>query len=130
MSARDQGEARRLDVDEVIIAALAAGQTYAEAAAIAGVSARTVRRRMSEPEFAREVSTRRGEHMAVVTGQLLSAGPDAVAVLREALSCDQAPVRLRAAQLLLSLGAKSRAVTDWESRLAAVEAASWEEQSS
>jgi len=49
---------RRSDLDEVVKAALAVGHTYAVTGAASGQSERTVRRRMSDSEFAAEVSAR------------------------------------------------------------------------
>jgi len=112
---------RRADMDEVLKAALAAGGTYAEAGVTAQMSERTVRRRMSDPDFSREVSTRRGEHVGALTGQLLTAGAEAVAVLRAGLASDNEAVRLRAAHLLLTIGNQLRHAHELESRLAALE---------
>lgn len=114
-------DARRAHVDEVVRAALAVGQTYADAGAAAGVSERTVRRRMSDPDFAAEVSVRRGEHVGALAGQLMTAGTEAVAVLRACLASDNETVRLRAAQLVLTTGNSLRHAHELESRLVALE---------
>lgn len=108
--------------DEALKDALATGLTYAEAGEVVGVSERTVRRRMSEQEFAADVSRRRGEHVSSLAGQLVTAGTEAVHVLRESLHADVPAVRLRAAQLLLTLGTQLRHAHELEQRLAALEA--------
>lgn len=119
----DRGRARRLQEDEVIMTALVVGRTYAEAGEVASRSERTVRRRMADPVFAAEVSRRRGERAAALTGQLVGAGPGAVDVLRGCLEADSEAVRLRAAQLILGLGSQFRHAQELEARLVALEAA-------
>lgn len=114
--------ARRADLDEVVLAALAVGDTYAQAGATAGVSERTVRRRMSEPTFAGEVSARRGEYVGALAGQLVASGPEAVAVVRRCLISADDAVALRAAQLLLTMANQLRHARELEVRLAALEA--------
>ncbi len=109
--------------DELLIAALVVGGTYAAAGEIGGVSERTVRRRMADPEFAAEVSRRRGERVAGIAGQLVSIGPDAIEVIRECMAADTAAVRLRAAQLALALGVQFRHAQELEARLVALETA-------
>lgn len=118
---------KREQEDEILVEALAVGRTYAEAGRLADVSERTVRRRMSDPAFARIVSVRRGEHVGVVTGHLVSAGEDAVRVLLECLTDSNAAVRIRSAHLLLTLGAQLRHAHELEERIAALEAQSEDE---
>jgi hypothetical protein len=108
--------------DELIMAALAAGMSYTEAAAAAGSSERTVRRRMSDAHFATEVSRRRAEQVAALTGRLLGASHNAIDVLRNCMDAESDAVRLRAAQLVLTLGAQLRHSQEFEERLAALEA--------
>ncbi len=108
--------------DGLLTQALAAGLTYAGAGRVAGVSERTVRRRMADPRFAADVSIRRGEHVAAVAGQLVGAGTDAIDVLRGCLAADSPAVRLRAAHLVLTLGTQLRHANELEDRLIALEA--------
>jgi hypothetical protein len=78
---------------------------------------------MADQEFARRVSTRRGERVAEVTGRLMSASVDAVQVLHEqCLGAEKPADRLRAASLLLSLGLKFRNEHELEDRLRELEA--------
>lgn len=116
-----QSRSRRDDQDELLVAALAAGRRYAEAADVAGVSERTVRRRMSDADFARAVSVRRGELVGALTGQLVSAGQDAITVLQGCLHSDNAAAQIRAAHLLLTLGSQLRHTHELEQRIAALE---------
>lgn len=51
MSANGRGNRSRANVDELIVAALTAGQTEQTIAETAGVSLRTVSRRLTDPAF-------------------------------------------------------------------------------
>jgi hypothetical protein len=57
-----------------------------------------------------------------VAGQLVSAGVEAVEVLRDSLRAQSGTVRLRAAQLILVLGSQLRHAQELEARLVALEA--------
>lgn len=116
-----EGGRRRAAQDEVIIGALAAGLSYGDAGAAAGVTSRTVGRRMSDPAFAAQVSQRRGERVSQITGALTTMSDDALEVLRETMVEGSVSERLRAAQLTLTLMAKFRSETEMEQRLAAIE---------
>ncbi len=117
----DEGVQDGAELEEVMKTALATGRTYAEVGVLVRRSARTVRRRMSDPQFAADVSARRGEHVSALTGQLVSGGSDAVAVLLQCLTSGSDPVRLRAAQSVLSLGTQMRQSGELEERLSALE---------
>lgn len=97
------------DRDELVVIALAGGSTYAEAAAVAGVSKATVARRMSEPDFRRQVAEARKQIIDRVRGSLTEAAPkvaDGLVVLAtEAMS---ESVRLRASTRLLELVLRRR----------------------
>lgn len=113
---------RRAAQDDILVEALASGLPYREAGELAGVTSRTVARRMTDPGFVRRVSERRGERVAEVTGQLVSASVDAVRVIREqCLDAERPADRLRAASLLLTLGLKFRHEHELEERLRNVE---------
>jgi hypothetical protein len=107
---------------EVLVSALARGTRYAAAGEAAGVSERTVRRRMSEPAFAAEVAQRRTQYVNTVTGTLLAGADRAVAVLLNALDSGDSAEQLRAAQLTLGLVRRYHADSDIEARLTALEA--------
>lgn len=88
--------------DDLLIAYLAEGWTHAEAGKQAGVSAKTVQRRLKDPEFAGAVARRRRERVEWLTAQLITASDAAASVLRDALGSDDPKVSLRAATLILS----------------------------
>jgi len=106
---------------DVVRAALAEGSSYSEAAAMGGVSKRSVVRWMREPVFGREVADLRSEHLSEVTGQLGGLAVAAVAVLREGFDSERDADRLRAAQLTLEWGARLRRDVDVEGRLLELE---------
>ena len=117
-----EDQQRRAAQDDILVEALASGHSYREAGELAGVNARTVARRMTDQEFVRRVSDRRGERVAEVTGKLVSASSDAVRVIHEqCLEAERPADRLRAAQLLLSLSVRFRHEHELEERLRAVE---------
>src|SRR5450631_3539214 len=99
---QSEQERRRRDRDEIIIATLAAGGGYEEAARLAPTSTRTVRRRMSDPSFAAAVSVRRGERVAAVTGGLIGEAERALAVVTASLDSESEQVRLKAAEMILA----------------------------
>lgn len=109
--------------DRLIIEALATGATQAEAAGLAGVSERTVRRRMADDAFAREVSVRRGDRVSELTGKLVEASFEAVRTLEAGLTAERDSDRLRAAHQLLLLVVRYRSEGELERRLTAVERA-------
>jgi hypothetical protein len=77
---------------------------------------------MADPVFAAQVSQRRGELVAEVTGQLTTLSSDAVQVLRECLAADKPSDRMRAAHLILTLASRFRSDTELEARLVEIEA--------
>jgi len=119
----DERDRRRDDLDEVIVAALAAGRSYAEAAQLSGTSARTVRRRMSDVGFAAEVSARRGERVGELAGRLLGETQRALDVVIARLDSESESVQLKAAEMMLSWSVRLRSAHEQEQRLQALEAA-------
>jgi hypothetical protein len=91
-------------IEELIAVELGAGATYAEAGAAARVSARTVRRRMEDPEFRAEVNSLRRERVQAVRGRLATVASDGVSVLAElAAHASSESVRLGAARALVQM---------------------------
>jgi len=119
--AAGEGVRRRAAADELMLEALAAGSAYENAASAAGVSARTVRRRMTDPLFAAELARRRAVRVSDLTGQIMNLGARAVSVLGEALDAEAVGDRLRAANLILTSLRRYRADGDLELRLTALE---------
>ena len=99
---------RREAQDEILVAALAGGRSYAEAGELAGISGRTVARRMADVGFARLVADRRGEQVTAIAGRISSLSGEAVDAIHECLSDPSAGTRLAAARLLLEWSLKFR----------------------
>jgi transposase len=110
--------------DAVLVAALAAGATYVEAAKQAGVSERTVRRRMDDAEFRRQVDQARAEVLAQATARLSAASVEAVETLRGLLGSPLDFARLAAARAILEVGFKYREQLDLAERIEQLEQAS------
>ncbi len=117
-----EADRRREAGDEVLLDALATGLSYLEAGELAGLSARTVRRRMTAPDFAAELARRRAMRVSDVTGRLVAASERAVQVLLELLESQVAGERLRSAELILNMGRRFRSDTDIDVRLSTLEA--------
>ena len=111
--------------DEVLVAALATGATQTEAARMAGMSERTVRRRLDEPAFADRVAAERRAVATRTAARITAlASRDAVAVLRELMvDANVAPsVRLRAALGALTVAPAWRDNGELEATVTALEA--------
>jgi hypothetical protein len=112
----------RKHADELLALLVATGSTTEEAAGRAGVSSRTVRRRLEDPAFLADVARLRGQMTSQALGRLTDAMTAAADVLRDLLDADRESVRLGAARSVLELGAKLREGTELEQRLREVEA--------
>ncbi len=109
--------------DRVLISVLARGETVARAAIEAGVSERTVYRRLAEPEFKGEVARIRGVLMDQAGGRLVASADAAIQCLQDLLTADGETVRLGAARALLDLSLRVREAAEFEQRLQTVELA-------
>jgi hypothetical protein len=115
---RHEGRAR---ADATLLAALASGATAAEAAATAGVSERTVRRRLSAPDFAARLEQARAEILDVALVRLSARALAAVDVLAALTGPDVGPAtRLGAAKAILDLGMRLRNELEMTARLDAI----------
>lgn len=108
-------------VDFRLLTALAAGATNREAGQVAGVSERTVRRRMADPGFRARVHDVRGEMLSRALGELTDASVEAAATLRKLLTARPPTVRLGAARAILELATRLRESTELGERVAAIE---------
>jgi len=109
--------------DGPLIAALAGGSTEQEAARVAGISVRTVQRRLADPTFARLVTEARAAMVSQSVGLLAKGAAAATTTLFALLQPAVSPsVRLGAARAILELGAKLREGAELEARIAALEA--------
>ncbi len=104
--------------DPALVVALAAGLTNKQAAKEAGVSERTVIRRLSDPAFKRRVEEARAETLAQTSARLTAVGIAAVRTLLRLLDADSEQVRLAAAKSILDMGVRLREASDHEARIA------------
>lgn len=114
--------------NEILLDALAAGLTYEEAGVLAGVSSKTVQRRVMDADFASELMRRRSMRVEQVTTQLTSLLSDAVATLAETMRTGEATVKLRAAEAVLRWTTTMRREVDFDLRLSRLESPSINEE--
>jgi hypothetical protein len=112
----------RKNADESLQGALAVGKTIRQAAALAGVSERTVNRRLQDTAFRRRIEELRAGMVQEALGKMADGMSDAAATLRKLLKAKGESVRLGAARSILELGSKLRESVELESRLQALEA--------
>lgn len=111
--------------DMALITALAAGQSVADAARAAGLSDRTVRRRLQDPTFSAAVDLSRAELLEEALGLLSGTASIAVKVLR-VVAADKssgATARVAAAGRLLDATLRYREHLDLARRVEALERA-------
>lgn len=114
---------RSTTAETVLVAALAAGATQAEAAAAAGISERTVRRRLEHQDLARRVAEERSRLVTHTAARLTGLAGTAVDALGELLADDVPPaVRLRASLGVLEAARVWRESSELEERITAIEA--------
>jgi len=114
--------------DAALIAALASGATNEEAATRAGVSLRTVGRRLADPVFADDLATARRDLVTRSMSRLTDNSVRAADVLLDIAENAEAPAsaRVSAARATIELGSRLREQVDLEGRIAALEAAATE----
>ncbi len=111
----------RTSADGVLIAALAAGKPVAEAAKLAGVSERTVYRRLADSLWRRRVAAARTELLARAVGILAEGTTAAAATLRLLLRSDSPSVQLAAARAILDQTTRGIELLDLAERVSALE---------
>jgi hypothetical protein len=108
--------------DSLIIDALLCGATAEAAATKAGVSARTVRRRLRNPAFVRKLRKRRAEADLRAADQLAATRNVAIRELFQLLQSSQPPnIRLGAIRIAMDSSFKLREHADYGIRLAELE---------
>jgi transposase len=113
---------RRRRGDTIVQAALAGGDTVAQAASKAKLSERTVYRRLKEPIFQRCIEDLRAEMVQRAAALLIAAALLATKTLIDLqVPTVPASVRRRASRDIIELGRKLREITFLEKRLAALE---------
>ena len=109
---------------DVLLLALACGASVDAAASQAGLSPRTVYRRLATPGFRSQLSGLRADLVQRATGMLSAATLEAVKTLMSLQEVSTpAAVRLGAARTIIELGLKMREEAELSERLAALEAA-------
>jgi hypothetical protein len=107
--------------DRVLMASLAAGKTTQDAAEAAGVSERTVFRRLEQPEFRQNMITLRERMVDDLTSRLADASSKAFEKLQTLLTAESEFVQLGAARTILDQMLRLRNMVEFESRLTRVE---------
>lgn len=107
--------------DALLIALLAAGYSQGQAAQSAGVSSRTVSRRMDDPAFVAQVQQAQATTIQQVAARLTVASLRAVSTLLRLLDGRSETVRLGAAKAVLELAVRYRESQELEARLAQLE---------
>ena len=108
--------------DDQLIELLAKGETLANASRLVGVSARTVRRRMDNPEFRRHVDEFRADMLTRAAGRLANVLDSAITTLADLLEPNVSPaIRLAAARAALEHCCRIRQSVELEQRLAELE---------
>ena len=115
------GHGRR-NSDQLLLMTLACGATAEAAAQKAGVSERTVYRRLKDPGFQNQLQRLRSDMVQRAAGTLTAAATEAIKTLLSLLqSSIPHAVRLGAARSILEIGMRVREATDLEGRLQALE---------
>ena len=113
---------RRTQGDTRLIAALLEGQTLKAAAAVAGLSEHSARRRLQEPGFRAQLQAARQEALAAAITHLVGATTTASAGLeRLAAHAQQEAIRFAACRAILELALRGCELLDLDARLAALE---------
>jgi hypothetical protein len=110
------------NVDQVLLLALACGATPEAAARQAGISPRTVFRRLAEPGFKAQLQKLQADMVHRSMGALVAMYGEAARGLLELIKSTAPPaVRLGAIRTVLEFGMRLREQTDFEERLTALE---------
>jgi hypothetical protein len=113
----------RRTADDQLLLALACGATLETAAAKAGVSLRTAKRRLADPDFEGKLKTLRWEMVQRASGMMTASMGESVKTLI-VLQKEPLPptARLGAARAILEIGLRVRDQVELEQRLARMEA--------
>lgn len=118
--AANKGKSRDA-ADDALALGLARGLTLSAAAEAAGISLRTASRRRSDAAFNARVRELRAEVVSRASGLLADGMAEASSVMRDLLKSENEPVKLRAADLLLTHAVRVREAAELEERLAELE---------
>ena len=107
---------------EALVVALACGASPENAAQKAGVSLRTVYRRLADSAFRAQVNEMRSTMLRRAADMLSAAGPSAIRTLMSLHeSAKSESVRLGAARTIIELGCKLRESVEWTQRVEVLE---------
>jgi len=113
---------RRKKADDSLLMALACGATATQAAEKAGMSRRTLYRRLEDPAFRHQVSATRADMVQRSAAMLTAASLESVKTLVSLQNSNMpATVRLGAARAILELAGHWREAAELEERLHALE---------
>jgi hypothetical protein len=113
---------RKRKGDAELLLALACGASVENAAQRAGLSRRTVFRRLAAPAFRAQVAEARAEMVRRAAGMFTAAGLPAIKTLTTLQeSATSEAVRLGAARATIELGCRLRETVEWAERLASLE---------
>lgn len=101
--------------------ALASGSSMIDAARAAGISERTVRRRLTKPEYRMEISRLRARLLDAAVGKLVAETTDAVETLSDLLNATSEHVRLGAAKAILDFGLSLQEALETQTRITTLE---------
>lgn len=111
----------RSGADDLLATALAGGASLTDAASLAGVSPRTVRRRLRDPAFRRRLQRLRDNLTSQAIGLLSRHAAKAVDVLAKELDSKNVKHRIGSAKTLLQLLLRGRELVDLQDRVADLE---------
>jgi hypothetical protein len=112
---------RRSHTDPILIAVLANGGSRKEAATRAGVSKRTVERRLKDDEFVAKLEAAQAKTVNEIAIWLRSTAPEAVQKMHELMYSAPPSVQLSAARSLMTMHLKYHELYVLERRLDALE---------
>ena len=123
MSGQKRKEAEITPKQARFITALLTCPTAEAAATAAGITSRTGRRYLKDPNVCRALTEAQSAALSDLARRLLALGNDAAGVLSEVMGSDAAPgVRVRAADVSLSKLLQVKELAEIESRITALEA--------
>lgn len=116
-----EGQIGELKGEPTAALAISSGSTIVEAAERAGISERTVRRRLDNPDYKVEISRLRGKLLDAAVGKLVAATTDAAATMQALLEADSEHVRLGAAKGILEFGLSLQEALETQTRITTLE---------
>jgi hypothetical protein len=112
---------KKADAELILIESLARGDSHVEAGRKAGVSARTVARRLESDEFKQQIDDFRHAVLSEAAGRLCAASGRAVDTLNKLLTSKSDSIKLSAARSILESAVKVVELVRIEGRLVEIE---------